>query len=91
MHSLACQRCGTRVLVAKYSPAHTSVQWTEASGRVCRELTEARTVDPTAYLMRCTALDEAVDAAVAAGDVPESHRVEPVMPPLPSEDGVAAR
>ena len=37
MHSLACQTCATRVEVAKYSPAHTSVQWTAEAARACHE------------------------------------------------------
>lgn len=91
MQSLACHACGARVLVTKYSPAHTSVQWTEPAHRVCREFAAARAADPTAYLMRCTALDSAVDRAVSEGGIAESTRVEPDVPLLSSEETVTAR
>ena len=35
--SVRCARCGAAVLVAKFSPQHTSVQWTAASAASCAE------------------------------------------------------
>jgi hypothetical protein len=34
-----CNRCGATVLIAKFSPQHTSVQWSMASIRACAEFT----------------------------------------------------
>ena len=84
MQSLACHACGTCVLVAKYSPAHTSIQWTDSSDGTCHELASARAIDPAAYLLRCEALDRTVDTAVAEGRIPQTTRVEPDLRPLPS-------
>ena len=39
MQPLSCRRCGTAVLVEKYSMAHTSVQWPDDS-RACPEFIE---------------------------------------------------
>ena len=38
MRQVSCRNCGNRVLVEKYSEAHTSVQWLEESQEVCPEL-----------------------------------------------------
>jgi hypothetical protein len=35
--SVRCARCSAAVLVAKFSPQHTSVQWTAASAASCPE------------------------------------------------------
>lgn len=86
MQSLACHTCGICVLVAKYSPAHTSIQWTDSSDGACHELAAARAIDPAAYLLRCEALDRTVDAAVAEGRIPQTTRVEPDLRSLPSEE-----
>ena len=32
-----CGRCGAAVLAAKFSPQHTSVQWSAAAVRACAE------------------------------------------------------
>ena len=32
-----CARCGAAVLAAKFSPQHTSVQWSAAAVRACAE------------------------------------------------------
>ena len=41
MRQVSCRNCGNRVLVEKYSEAHTSVQWLEESQEVCPELGRA--------------------------------------------------
>ncbi|TCN50754.1 hypothetical protein EV641_11130 [Rhodococcus sp. SMB37] len=88
MQSLACHACGTCVLVAKYSPAHTSIQWTGSSEGTCHELAAARELDTAAYLLRCGALDHTVDVAVAEGRIPQTTRVEPHVRPLPSQESL---
>lgn len=60
MHPLACRMCGNRVMVGKYSLAHTSVQWTEATR--CVEFAVA--ASPT-----CTQMRESIDDAVRAGRI----------------------
>jgi hypothetical protein len=73
---LRCARCGAAVQVAKFSPQHTSVQWTAASAALCGEF-GARAADGTgtgtgagtgsALIEACGALRNSIDAAVAAG------------------------
>ena len=63
-----CARCGATVEVAKFSPQHTSVQWTAAAARCCAEF-RARGAEGTrsALVEGCAALRDSIDAAVAAG------------------------
>jgi hypothetical protein len=63
-----CARCGADVLVAKFSPQRTSVQWTAAALAACAEF-RARTggAARTALIEGCGALRDSVDAAVASG------------------------
>jgi hypothetical protein len=63
-----CARCGTTVLVAKFSPQHTSVQWTAATAASCAEF-GARAAEGTrgALIEGCGALRDSIDAAVASG------------------------
>jgi len=51
--TVECERCGARVLAAKFSPQHTSVQWTEAA--------------VSALVAGCGSLRDSIDAAVKAG------------------------
>lgn len=88
MQSLACRNCDARVHVAKYSPAHTSIQWSDSAREACRELAAARALDPAAYVMRCAELDSTVDEAVSEGKIRATTRVEPTVRPLASEDTV---
>jgi hypothetical protein len=60
-----CARCGAAVLAVKFSPQHTSVQWTAASVRACREFSAAGR--PSALVEGCGSLREAIGAAAAAG------------------------
>ncbi|WP_240918481.1 hypothetical protein [Rhodococcus sp. 14C212] len=78
MQSLECHACGNTVLVAKYSPVHTSIQWTGSARDTCREFASAAIADETTtYLPHCGALHESVDRAVRDGRLVPSHRVEP--------------
>ncbi|WP_241384842.1 hypothetical protein [Rhodococcus sp. CH91] len=90
MQSLACHTCDARVLVAKYSPAHTSIQWSEEARQSCREIAAAAAVDNGSYVMRCEALDRTVDEAVSDGLIRPSHRVDPAIAPLASTEAVTS-
>jgi hypothetical protein len=63
-----CARCGAAALVAKFSPQHTSVQWTAAAAASCAEF-GARTAEGarSALIEGCGALRDSIDAAVASG------------------------
>ena len=63
-----CGRCGAVVLVAKFSPQHTSAQWTAAATAACAEF-GARTAAGarSALIEGCGALRDSIDAAVASG------------------------
>jgi hypothetical protein len=60
-----CARCGAAVLAAKFSPQHTTVQWTAAAVRACREFGAAGR--PSALVEGCASLRDSIDEAVAAG------------------------
>jgi len=64
-----CGRCGTTALVAKFSPQHTSVQWTLAAAVGCAEFRAARAAagGGGAPSEGCAALRDSIDAAVASG------------------------
>lgn len=63
-----CARCGAIAEVVKFSPQHTSVQWTAAAAGRCPEF-RARAVEGTvsALVDGCTALRDSINAAVASG------------------------
>lgn len=63
-----CERCGTSVLVAKFSPQHTSVQWSLESVYACAEFS-ARTAagELTALIDTCASLRASIDRAVRQG------------------------
>ena len=60
-----CARCGAAVLAAKFSPQHTSVQWSAAAVRACAEFGALE--GPSALVAGCGSLRDSIDAAVAAG------------------------
>jgi hypothetical protein len=60
-----CARCGAAVLAAKFSPQHTSVQWSAAAVRACQEF--GASDRPSALVEGCASLRDSIDAAVAAG------------------------
>ena len=60
-----CARCGAAVLAAKFSPQHTSVQWSAAAVRACAEF---GALDGLSALAEgCGSLRDSIDAAVRAG------------------------
>ena len=60
-----CARCGAAVLAVKFSPQHTSVQWTAAAVRTCWEFSSAGR--PSALVQGCASLRDSIDRAVTAG------------------------
>lgn len=63
-----CARCGATAAVEKFSPQHTSVQWTAAAVERCAEF-RARASEGTASALvgGCDALRASIDHAVTAG------------------------
>jgi hypothetical protein len=63
-----CARCGGCVGVAKFSPQHTSVQWTAAATARCAEFRAREAAGTRSALVEgCATLRESIDAALAAG------------------------
>jgi hypothetical protein len=66
---VGCARCGAAVQVAKFSPQHTSVQWTAAAAGSCAEFGAAWAAagSDAGPIQSCGALRDSIDAAVTAG------------------------
>ena len=63
-----CERCGAAPLVAKFSPQHTSVQWSLTSVRACAEFSaRAAAGQQTALIDTCASLRDSIDRAVLQG------------------------
>jgi hypothetical protein len=64
-----CARCGAAVQVVKFSPQHTSVQWTAAAAAICAEFSAAGAVAGAVGgpIEGCGALRGSIDSALAAG------------------------
>lgn len=60
MEEVSCRSCGACVLVEKFSPQHTSVQWTSAARARCTEL-------PGSGAHTCAALHAGIDESVQSG------------------------
>ena len=64
------------MLAAKFSPQHTTVQWSAEAVRACAEFSAAVSLGrPSALVQGCGSLRDSIDTAVLAG------RLE-VSPPL---------
>jgi len=63
--AVECARCGAAVRAVKFSPQHTSVQWTAAAVRTCWEFGAADR--PSALVEGCASLRDSIDRAVTAG------------------------
>jgi hypothetical protein len=63
-----CAGCGASVRVVKFSPQHTSVQWSAAAVRCCAEF-RARAAEGarSALIGGCGTLRASIDSAVTAG------------------------
>ena len=65
---VACDRCAAVVLVAKFSPQHTSVQWSPAAVRACAEFgARVAAGEQTARIESCASLRDSIDGAVRRG------------------------
>ncbi len=65
---VACERCGATALVAKFSPQHTSVQWSLAGVQACAEFrARAAAGQRSALVDTCASLRDSIDRAVADG------------------------
>ncbi len=63
-----CEQCGATALVAKFSPQHTSVQWSFESVRTCAEFSaRAAAGGQTALIRTCASLRDSIDRAVRDG------------------------
>ena len=85
-----CARCGATAGVVKFSPQHTSVQWTAAAVACCAEF-RARAAAGTrsALVEGCAALRESIDTAVAAGRLavaPPVYEQAPVLEQAPTPE-----
>jgi hypothetical protein len=70
LRELTCERCRAEVTVTKFSPQHTSVQWTSDSARTCAEFAEASaggSGGQRARVRGCASLWDSIDRAVADG------------------------
>ncbi|MBZ4018402.1 hypothetical protein [Streptomyces purpurogeneiscleroticus] len=68
MQPVECAACGNQVLCEKFSPAHTSVQWTAEAAAVCPEFGALVAAGETAARIRtCAALRDSIDRATAEG------------------------
>ena len=80
-----CGRCGAIAGVVKFSPQHTSVQWTAAAVGSCAEFRDRAAEGTVSALVDgCAALRDSIDAAVAAGRLA-------VAPPTYEQAGDSAR
>jgi hypothetical protein len=67
---VTCRRCGAVVQVVKFSPQHTSVQWTADAALTCPEFAARRQPDSaTAPIASCVSLQSSIRHAVAHGVV----------------------
>lgn len=65
-----CDSCGTRVLVKKNSPKHTSIQWTTDAASSCPVFAAQKEQGgSTALLATCPKLAESIRRAVARGEL----------------------
>jgi hypothetical protein len=71
LRPVSCLSCGAVVLVAKFSPQHTSVQWSLPAMRACLEFGAlAAAGGQTALSEGCGSLRSSIDTAVLAGRLP---------------------
>ena len=68
LQEVACDRCAAVVLVVKFSPQHTSVQWSLAATAACAEFSaRAAAGERSALIDSCASLRASLDRAVAEG------------------------
>jgi hypothetical protein len=65
---VACDRCGAVARVVKFSPQHTSVQWSGEAVRTCAEFgARVAAGEQTALIDTCASLRASIDRAVLEG------------------------
>ncbi len=70
MQELSCHNCANRVLVEKYSPTHTSIQWLDDAEVACSEFARhAAAGEHSKWIPTCTQLRDSIEAAVARGEL----------------------
>jgi hypothetical protein len=81
MQELACGACGNRVLVEKFSPTHTSVQWLDDAESACPVFADKAAAGVhSKWIPTCEKLRDTIAQAAAAGVIPmDTHRHEPVL------------
>ncbi|MFE5791596.1 hypothetical protein ACFQ8C_03365 [Streptomyces sp. NPDC056503] len=68
MRPVECAACGNQVLCEKFTPAHTSVQWTEDAAVVCAEFRDrVGRGASSARIPTCRSLRSSIERAVADG------------------------
>ena len=68
LREVACDRCAAMVLVTKFSPQHTSVQWSlAADGGLRRVRIREAAGERSALIDTCASLRDSIDRAVAEG------------------------
>lgn len=68
MQELRCDKCGTPVLVEKYSPTHTSVQWLTDAESTCTEFARrAAAGESSKSVSTCPALRDSINRAIETG------------------------
>lgn len=65
MDCVTCHACRNQVSVVKFSPAHTSVQWSSAARAHCAEFAR----DGGGPVRGCAALRDSIEKAVTSGEV----------------------
>lgn len=80
MQPVQCANCGNRVLVEKFSPSHTSVQWLDDAESACPEFARRAALgEHSKWIPTCPALRDSIERAVADGELPtDEHRREPL-------------
>ena len=79
---VCCARCAAVVLVAKFSPPQTCVQWTADAVRTCAEFAQrVAGGERTALIDGCASLRASIDAAVRDGRLPVVSPVPEVAAP----------
>lgn len=81
MQPLGCGTCGRRILVEKFSAAHTSIQWLSDAGE-CPMIADGHHGFGD-LARRCENLRRTIDAAVIAHDIVETHIELPTGTALP--------
>ncbi|TQF74644.1 hypothetical protein FK531_00615 [Rhodococcus spelaei] len=80
MQELSCTSCGNRVLVERYSPTHTSVQWLADAESACPEFARRAALgEHSNWIPTCSALRDSIEQATREGvletDAPRSYPV----------------